>query len=139
MILLVVMCGLQWLALFVEHALGWYGGVVALLLIGMGMVPDEKWRWLFFIHTVAMSVCVDVVFGRPLGMSAMVYGVALSMWMLVARLSRARMFVFMTLGLGTVGVFHQDNMLRAGIVLMVIWIGVRGVRMQHASQEMTLT
>lgn len=135
---LVVMLSVQWLALFLEHALGWYGGVIATLLIGIGMIPDEKRRWLFLVHAVVLSVCTDAVFGRPLGVSAMMYGVMLSVWMVAATLSRARMFVFMVLGLIAVGVFHRDDILRAGVVLVVIWMGVRGVRMQHESQEMIL-
>ena len=134
----VAMWSAQWLVLFFEHAWGWYGSVIATLLIGMGTIPDEKRRWMFLAHAVVLSVCADVIFGQPLGVHAIVYGVILGVWMIVATLSRARMFIFMALGLIAVGVFHPDDLLRSVVVLLVIWIGVRRVRIQHESQETML-
>lgn len=130
---------LAWLALFLEHALGLYGLLVAMLCISFS-IQDERKKWVIVVHTSIVCMFADVMFGRVIGQSLVVYGVVLMMWSVAARFSRTRVFTFMALGMGSAFFLdpQRDHILRVMVVLACMWTMMRGVSMNTRSQEITL-
>ena len=64
---------MQWTGLFLEHALGLYGLLTSIVFMSIG-VGDEKRKWLLMAHLMIVSMFVDVMFGRTLGMTAVYTG-----------------------------------------------------------------
>lgn len=120
--------GMQWMGLFFEHALGLYGLLTSIVFMSIG-VGDEKRKWLLMAHLVVVSIFADVVFGRTLGITAVIYGAALVTWSYVARLSRARFFAFLALGM-FVAFFlepQHEHLIRVLFVLLAMWIVMRSI------------
>lgn len=139
MMSLLLLMGFQWVALFLEHALGWYGLLVSLCFIAFG-VQDEKKKWLIIAHTMIVSVFADVMFGRPLGQSLVVFGVVFIVWSFVAQLSRLRIVAFMALGMGSALFLdpQREHLLRVGVVLLLMWLVMRRIQRNTHSQEIVL-
>lgn len=139
MIELLFFFGMQWTGLFLEHALGLYGLLTSIVFMSIG-VGDEKRKWLLMAHLVIVSLCADVMFGRTLGITAVVYGAALVVWSYVARLSRARFFAFIALGM-LVSFFlesQREHLIRVLFVLLAMWVVMRSINFQTKSQEIVL-
>ncbi len=140
MIVLFLMILIQWLSLLLEHALGMYGLFTATVLMGVVGMRDETKKWMYIVHTCMVSLYADVLFGRPLGQTALVFGILLCIWLYVARFSRTRVIAF--LGLGLVAAFFLEpqgnNLLRVLSVLVVLWFFVRHIHMHTQSQEISL-
>lgn len=140
MIEVFLLCALLWLGLFLEHSLGVYGLLTVLVLMGSGMVGDGVRKWIVMIHIIIVSICADAVFGRTPGMTTLIFGLILIMWSFVARFSRARFFAFMALGVLVFVLLYpeREHFIRFMIVYIVMWIAMKGVHMQTATQEIML-
>lgn len=139
MMSLFLLMGFQWVALFVEHALGWYGLLVSLCFIAFG-VQDEKKKWLIIAHTMIVCVFADVIFGRPIGQSLVVYGAVFILWSFVAQLSRMRVVAFMALGMGSALFLdpQHEHLLRVSVVLLLMWLVMRRIHINTHAQEIVL-
>lgn len=129
----------QWLALFLEHALGLYGLLVAVFFICFS-IRDEKKRWIIIAHTSVVCIFADVMFGRMLGQSLVVYGVVFIIWSFIAQLSRMRVFAFIALGIGSAFFLEpqREHLFRVFVVLLLMWMMMRKVNINTRLQEIVL-